>query len=93
MDLLWIHCPQASFPLVGSIGRRLFDLLKALVKREVVSDRIFPSIRRCFEVRKVFTEKLDESVLKDLVRSVRQQFHNNPLQVRYTGKLRPWENR
>ena len=55
-NLLWVHRPQAALPLVGAVGAGLFNLLKALVEREVVPDRVLPTVGRRLEVGKVLAE-------------------------------------
>ena len=58
-DLLRVHSPQASFPLVCSVCRGLFNLLKTFVERQVVSHRVLPAVGSGLEVRKVFTENME----------------------------------
>ena len=56
-DLLWVHGPQTTLPLVGSISGGFLNLLKTFVERQVVPHWVLPATRGSFEVRKVFTEK------------------------------------
>ena len=56
-DLLRVHRPQAALPLVRAVRTWFLDLLKTLVQRKIMSDRVLPAVWRRLEVGEVFAEK------------------------------------
>ena len=56
VDLGGVHGPEAPLSLVRAGHDGLLDLLEALVKAQIVTDRIFPARGRRLEVGEVFAE-------------------------------------
>ena len=57
-DFGGVHGPQAALSLVGTAHRGFLDLLKTLVQRKIMSDRVLPAVWRRLEVGEVFAEKI-----------------------------------